>query len=195
MAFRLYIVPAIGSGASTQDARRPKYIHALQPPGAWMDYGFQPIFLCGVDLSPANDTAVIANADVFAFPFDLNTTPTAGQRSTAIAAFEAALIPGNNWVVAGIDWRGIARTIAGMFQFMQRLNGVIGNTVVIDSSAKLNVQFSTLTAEQQNAVLVSAQSLGYNTSFIAPNTQIRAILKGFADAWGNETFHFGPFNL
>jgi hypothetical protein len=82
-----------------------------------------------------------------------------------------------------------------MFQFMQRLNGVIGFSVVIDANAKLNVQFSALTAGQQNAILVSAQSLGYDTSFIAPNTQLRAILKTFADAWGNETFHFGLFNL
>jgi hypothetical protein len=84
--FRLYIVPAIGSGASPEDARRPKYIYELPRhqagliQGGWYDYGWQPIFLVGVDLTVAEDAAVVANADVFAFPFDLTVVPNAGAQ-------------------------------------------------------------------------------------------------------------------
>jgi hypothetical protein len=195
MAFRLYIVPAIGSGASTSDARRPKYIHALRPPGAWMDFGFNPVFLCGVDMTAPQDTSVVANADVFAFPFDLTATISGGAVTTRKARFEDFLIPGDG-VVNGMTEKACGRYVAGLFQYMQRLNGVLGNEVFIDTLAKLNVLWNTVPVDPyQTAILEAAHSIGYDTSFIVGTTQVRAILRNFADQWGNETFHFGTFNL
>jgi hypothetical protein len=195
MAFRLYIVPAIGSGATPEDARRPKYIHALAPPGAWMDFGFNPVFFCGVDLTPAQHTSVAANADVFAFPLDLAATISGGAVNTRKAALEDFLIPGDG-VVNGMTEQACGRYVAGLFQFMQRLNFVLGNEVFIDSLAKLNILWNTVPVDPyQNAILQAADSLGYDTSFITGTTQVRAILRNFADAWGQNPFYFGPFNL
>jgi len=157
-----------------------------------MDYGFQPLFLVAADLTPAQDSAVTANTDVFAFPANLATAVGGGGVTAAQNALEAALIPAQ-WVNGSMLWSQVARIIAGMFQFMQRLNGILGNAVVIDASAKLNAQWQTVPVDDQSAVLEAAQSLGYNTSFIQPTTQLRAILKTFADAWGNTPFRLGNF--
>jgi hypothetical protein len=188
MAYKLYIVPAIGGGGGTQDARRPKYIHALQPPGAWMDYGFQPIFLCGVDLSPANDAAVVANADVFAFPVDLDTNISGGAINATRNTHEAFLIPLQS---VPATYRLLARYDAGLFQYMQRLHGMLGNQILIEDSAKLNIQWQSIPINTQTAMLNAAQSFSYDTAFITNTTQLRAILKVWADAWGNKVFQFG----
>jgi hypothetical protein len=188
MAYKLYIVPAIGGGGGTQDARRPKYIHALQPPGAWMDYGFQPIFLCGVDLSPANDAAVVANADVFAFPVDLDTNISGGAINATRNTHEAFLIPLQS---VPATYRLLARYDAGLFQYMQRLHGMLGNQILIEDSAKLNIQWQSIPINIQTAMLNAAQSFSYDTAFITNTTQLRAILKVWADAWGNKVFQFG----
>jgi hypothetical protein len=188
MAYKLYIVPAIGGGGGTQDARRPTYIHALQPPGAWMDYGFQPIFLCGVDLSPANDAAVVANADVFAFPVDLDTNISGGAINATRNTHEAFLIPLQS---VPATYRLLARYDAGLFQYMQRLHGMLGNQILIEDSAKLNIQWQSIPINTQTAMLNAAQSFSYDTAFITNTTQLRAILKVWADAWGNKVFQFG----
>ncbi len=204
--FRLYIVPAIGSGITTEDARRPKYIYDMPRQlaglmqGGWYDYGWQPIFIAGVDLTVAEDASVVANADVFAFPFDLSVIPNAGQRSTAIAAYEAVLLPGNTFVVAGVTWLDHARTIVGCCQFMRAVDQEValrtgGHLVVIDTSAKLNVQFGSLPAENQADILNAASKQNLDSSFITSTTQLRAVLKGFADQWLNERPPFGPFRL
>jgi hypothetical protein len=213
MAFRLYIVPAIGDGTlppqpwdDTIGPRRPKYIYALPRQIAglmevgWYDYGWQPIFIVGGDLTVAEDASVVANADVFAFPFDLSVVPTAGARATAIAAYEAVLLPGQNFVVAGVTWVEHGRIIVGCCRFMQAVDQEValrtgGHLVVIDTSAKLNVQFGSLPAESQTDILTAASKQRLNSSFITATTQVRAILKGFADQWLNERPPFGPFRL
>jgi hypothetical protein len=192
MAYRLYITPAIGGGTGIQDPRRPKYFSGFRWAG--MDYGFQPLYLVAADLLPADDAAIIANADVFAFPFNLDVTLSGGQANSARDAFELVFIPAQ-WVNATLTWRQIARTVAGMFQFMQRLNFTLGNTVLIDDSTKLNVQWSAVPVNIQTAMLQAAADLGYNTSFISPNTQIRIILKEFADQWGARPFNLNEFTF
>jgi hypothetical protein len=193
MAFRLYLVPAIGTGAPT-DPRRPKYLSAMAVAYSGMDYGFQPVFLIAADLSPANDAAVIANPDAFGFPFDLSPQLSGGDANAASTALESFFIPGN-WITGAITWLTVARTTAGMFQYLQRLNGVLGNVILLDGTGNktLNTQFNQIDPTIQAAIIDAAQSLGYDTSFIQNNTQVRALIKNFADQWGVKPFHFGPF--
>lgn len=190
MAYRLYIAPAIGAGTMT-NPRRPKYFTGL--PYAAFDYGFQPLFLVASDLSVADDAAIVANADVFAFPFNLAPNLTNNQVTSASTAFETAFIPAQ-WVNASQTWRQVARTVAGMFQFMQRLHGVLGSVIVIDQSTKLNVQFNSLDPVIRQGILDAAASLGYSTN-IAGNTQLRQVLKDLADQWGEKEFIFDRFVL
>src|SRR5262245_49822383 len=126
MSFRLYLTPKIGTG-DAQDPWRAKYF-AGSFAYSGMDYGFQPVFLVAADLLPADDSAVIANSDVFGFPFDLSPQLSAGQANVASAALEQFFIPGN-WISASLTWLNVARTTCGMFQYFQRVNGVIGNVI------------------------------------------------------------------
>jgi len=189
MAFRLYIVPAEGDPFSEQ-GRHPKYIFGLGSYGA-IDYGFQPTYLVAADLTVAQDASVTANADVFAFPTDLSGNVGGGNVQNARNAFEAALIPGQ-WIAAQSTWLEIARTVAAMFRYMTNLYTILGNTVVIDSSTKLNIQWSTIPPDIQTAMDQAAASLGY-TFNPQPNDQLRAILKTLADQWGNKPFNLNGF--
>jgi hypothetical protein len=189
MAFRLYIVPAIGSGTPI-NPRRPKYFDGFRYSG--MDYGFQPIFLVAADLTAPQDAAIVANADVLAFPFDLDTAISGGAINTTRNAHEALLIPLQTVPATN---RLLARYDGGLFQYMQRLNVILGNEALIDNSAKLNVQWQSIPANVQTAALEAAQSLGYDTSFIVGTTQLRAILKVWADAWGAQPFRLNEFSF
>jgi hypothetical protein len=191
MANRIYIVPAAPGPAP--NTLVPKYIFALNVNMSPIYYGANPTFLVGADLTTAQDTAVIANADVFAFPFNLQATIAGGAVNARKAALEAAprLIPGDG-VVAGMTEQACARYVAGLFQFVQRLQGVLGNEVFIDTSAKLNVLWNTIPAvPYQNAILEAAASLNYSTTFITGTTQLRVILRNFSEQWGNESFNLG----
>jgi hypothetical protein len=204
MAFRFYLVPAIGRNTAgnindpqpwtdTTGARRPKY-PALDVNGP-CGFGFNPVFLCGADLAVAQHDIIAADAQCFAFPADLTATLSGGAITTRKARFEDFFIPGDG-VVNGMTEKQCIRYVAGLFQYMQRLHGVLGNEVFIDTLAKLNILWNTVPVNPyQTAVLLAATALGYDTSFIVGTTQVRAILRNFADQWGNETFHFGPFNL
>lgn len=195
MAFRLYVVPQVGTGSPT-DQRRAKYLSALGAPYTAMDFGFQPCFCAAADLSPADDASVVGNADVFAFPFDL--APAMGGSSTATSNFlEATFFIPCNWMVGSTTWLVAARTICGMFQYFQRLNVYLGNVVPIDGTTNksLNTQFNAFSPDVQKAIIDAAQSLGYDTSFIQNNTQVRAFLKNFGDQWGSKPFRFGPFTI
>ena len=195
MAFRLYLVPAIGAGTS-QDPRRAKYLSALGVAYGAMDYGFQPVFIAGADLSPANDASVVANADAFGFPFDLSPQLSGGDANVASNALESFFIPAN-WITGSLTWLEVARTTLGMFQYLQRLNGTIGNVVLLDGTGNktLNTQFNQIDPTIQAGIINAAGSLGYDTNFIQNNTQVRAIIKNFADQWGNKPFIFGPYSI
>lgn len=195
MAFRLYLVPAIGSGSSHLDPRRPKYFKDdLNPPEPWagMDYGFQPVFIVGANLSSSGESFILAQPDVSEFPVDLDTQLSGGDANTAKDMLESFFIAAH-WIVANMTWREVARTTLGMFQYFQRLNAVIGNVVLFDGTGNktLNAQFSQIPPNIQAGIHEAARTLGYNSSFITANTQIRAILKNFADQWGSKPFIFG----
>ncbi len=191
MAFRLYITPSEGDPFSEQGAH-PKYFSAL-PGWTGMYYGFQPVYLVAHDLSPADDAAMVAHTDVFAFPFDLAPNIGGGNLQSARTALEAALIPAQN-INAQDTWLTTARLVAGMFQFMQRIRGIVGPIILLDTSAKLNVQWQNVPADPwQNAIIAAAQSFGYDTTFIQANTQVRTIIDNFGRQWGAKPFHLGAF--
>jgi hypothetical protein len=199
MATRFYILPSVSIFGPAGEQRLPKYVSALTPNIGALFYGWQPVFLVACDLTPAQDASVVANADVFAFPFNLDTAISGGAITSTRSAHESFFIPAQD---IPATYRLMARYDSGLFTYMQRLQLVVAtrtgvNQVVIDTGAKLNVQFGTLPAANQGDIINAAQSLGYDTSFIVGTSQVRAILKVFADGWRNESFFFqvGPGNL
>jgi hypothetical protein len=191
---RLYIVPEIGTGV-TGDPLRAKYLDTLGPYGATgqMRYGFQPIRLVGSDFTAQQDAFLVAQSDVSPFPFDLTANVGGGGVTAARAMLELALIPAQ-WVNGAMPWMQVAKMVAGMFQFMNRLKGYLP-TLLIDNATKLNVQWGSIPVDTQNGIIACAQSFGYSTAFIAANTQLRVILENFATAWGVPPIFVGPVVL
>ena len=193
MAFRLIITPTdIWTMPDGSTPRGPKYFQGTR--FFAMAYGFQPFYLVGADIDAAKEAEILANSDVFGFPANLQATLSGSTAQQARDAYALALIP-EQWINAGMTWQQVARTTAGMFQYMQRLRSYLGpNTVLIDSSMKLNVQFGSLPGDVQQAMLDTAADLGYSVT-IAANTQVRQILKDMADQWGVRPFHFLEFQI
>lgn len=115
MAIRVYLMPRIGSGLTHLDARRQKYRIAKS---RCIRYGAELYALVIADVSAAEHTALVANADVRALPADLDTTLTATARTQMIAALEEAFIPAQ-WLTVGMTYRVILRRLVGMFFFVQ----------------------------------------------------------------------------
>lgn len=195
MTWHLYLVPAIGDGTKA-NPRRPKYLGDMVIDSAAIDYGFQPIFLAAADLTDTQHASITGNADVISFPLDLTAVIGGGQAlQNARNALEAALVPAQ-WVKATDTWAFVAHTVGAMFQFMQRLNFYLGNEVLIDSSTKLNIQWQNVPVDPyQTAILNTAQSFNYDTSFIAGNTQLRVLLENFAGQWGQRVIHIGMITV
>ena len=181
-----------------EQARTAKYFsdRAFNTNGAlWngMYYGFQPTYLVAADLLPADDANIAAQPDVDALPFDLSPTVGGGNVQAARNALEAALIPAQS-VNGQMTWLQVARLVGGMFQFMQRVYAITGPQLMLDSSAKLNAQWSSVPADPwQNAIIAAADSFGYDSSFIRSNTQVRTIIDNFGSQWGSQPFYLGAF--
>lgn len=198
MAFRLYIVPVVGTGIG-HDLRRPKYFAdgGIANPGSpvSMDYGFEPWFVVGADLSVSDDNFVVGQADAFAMPFDLSVTLNGSQVTNVKAKLEAIHVPAG-WVTTALKWQDVVRPVLGMFEFMQRYGNVYAqqNGVAappIFNGATLSTQFGTLAAAQQAAMISAAQSFGFSTAGLTSGTTLRVIIKALADNFQDAQYNFG----
>jgi len=194
MSFRLYIVPVIGSGSGTHDARRPKYFETLTNWSA-MDYGFEPVMVVGADLSVSDDASVIAQPDVTALPFDLAPHLTNPQVTSVRNALEALHIPAL-WVTTADTWIGVVRSVLGMFSFLQRFGGIYAEQTgqvppsIFNGGVTLNTTFGGLPLAVRTAMLSTADSFGLSTAGLTAGTTLRAILKNLADAFGAQPYNF-----
>jgi hypothetical protein len=198
MAFRLYIVPKIGTGTKT-DPFRPKYMTdgTLPVNEVWssIDYGFEPWFFIGGDLSSASDVILAAEPDVIALPFDLSPNLTAGQVNNVQTKLEAINVP-SGWVNATLTWLDVVRTVLGIFSYLQRYgfiystaNGSIAPSLFV-GGVTLNTQFGNLSQAVQDAMVAAAQSFNISTAGLTANTTLRAILKNLADNFQNTPYNF-----
>ena len=195
MAWHLYIAPALGDG-SKNDVRRPKYIADADPPVSFsgMDYGFQPVFMVGADVSDAQDAALVALGDVRRVPDNLDSNPNAAG-VTAVANFLETLNVPAGWVTTALTWRQITRTVAGLFLFMQRLHSFLGDVRLIDAGVTLSTQFGALPLATRQALIATADSFSYDTSSLSGASTLRQILKVMADQWGAKPVHIGAITL
>jgi len=201
MAFRLYLVPVVGSGVTIQDARRPKYFHLpggiIAPGQSWsaMDYGVEPWMIVGADLSGGDHALVVANADAFTVPATLDATLTAGQVTGVQTVFEAANIP-TGWVTTALTWREVVRTVLGMFAFFQRLGSVYAAGTgqplppVFGRGVSLATTFSALPLALRTAMLSTATDLGVSSAGLTAGSSLRAMLKHLADQLQSRPYRF-----
>lgn len=193
MAFRLYIVPIVGTGTKS-DPRAPKYLldGTLTAGVAFsaVDYGIEPWVVLGADLSGADDTALTGKADVMALPFDLTPTLTAGQVTTVQNKLEAINVPAG-WVSTSLTWTQVVRVVLGMFSFMQRFTAIQSNVSIFGSGVTLETTIGALSQNTRDNLSLAATSLGLSTSAITGTTTIRQALKILADQFGNRPYVIG----
>ncbi len=124
---KVYLAPVeIVIGDDGSPNRAPKYIYvaSLDPrpglnigPYFMSDYGFvDAALIVAHNISQAGHDALVLNADVFAFPDDLDTKVT----DPGIDQFFESLHIPTDWLTPATDYRELLRQTFGMFQFNQR---------------------------------------------------------------------------
>lgn len=201
MAFRLYIVPVVGTGigGGIDNSRRPKYFlsdasgagHVGIVPAGWdgMDYGFEPWMVVGADLSVSDDALIVGKVDAFAIPFDLSVTLTSQQVTNVVNKLEAINLPAG-WVTTAFKWIEVVRIVLGMFSVMQRYQGLHGPNALFSGGVTLSTTISALPAQVRADFNAAATGLGLDTSAITGGATVRAALKILADQLVTQQYNF-----
>lgn len=152
------------------DPFRPKYLTALGVPYSAMDYG-DGTFLVGVALTDPQHAALIANADVIAFPplaDVVGGNPTLNQIRNEL---ESRSIPGA-WVQSTTTYRELVGTVGRLTLIVQRMAGSLGKKL-FGTGNGLN---TTLTTTLRDDFIAVGQSFGVNTSGITTSITVSAAL-------------------
>lgn len=194
MSFRIYLMP-IGGAGTRQDPRKPKYASSFDGTGyTMMDYGLEPVCLVEVEnISAGAHNIVAANPDVTALPIDLS--QTIGAQLTVVQNTLAGLNIPENWVQAGFSYLQVLRVVVLVFQFMQRLHGLLPNARLFDTGVTLATRINQLPANVRTALNAAATSFGFDTAGLTGTTTLRQALKAMADQFpsievnlGDQTF-------
>lgn len=202
MTIRLYVLPMERNGT----ARGPKYLawgRDADPSDnigedAWsmLNYGLHDWAIAAVEATDAIHALLAAKPDVEQIAADLDANVGAANRDRVRAFLESAALPGQ-WVQNGTTWREVVRTVCGIILFGQRYDGIRqtsqpGAPAFGDQLAgNLSVQWGNIPQGIRDATLETCASFGYDTSWIANTTLVRAILKQLADLWGDQPVYFG----
>jgi hypothetical protein len=189
MAIRFYIVPLeVVAGVLTR--RGPKYFSWPFDPDApalipadvrWemRDFGLQPTGLVAADVTPAQNTALSAQADVITVPANLDNNVGAANLATVRSKLESIGIPGDA-IVASTDYRHIVRGIIAIFAVAQRLDGLQGGAIFTDNRT-LATTLGELSAGARQQLQDAATELGYDYSSLTLASTLRDVLKTLAN--------------
>lgn len=179
MAWHLYLLPVIGDGTRASP-RKPKYLSS-----SWRrDFGAQPIFLVATDISDADDTALVANADVRKIPDNLDSTVGAGNLATVQNDLESRNLPGA-WVAANTTWRTIARAVMIYCLLLQRYGAVANDytNALLSGAVTLDTTFGSLPLQVRQNLQTAAEQLEFDTSGFTGASTLRQILVGCGSQW------------
>lgn len=192
MAIRYLLMPL----AVVNSRRGPKYLKwrenpsGLDVPWSLFDFGLLAQCIVACDVTPAQFTALDANADAFGLPANIDNNVTAAALPTVQDALETIRIPAD-WVQAGVtSYRALIRVICGMAQFAQRHHGMHDQYIIPDQ-INLDQTWGDLPDAWRTNLRATADSFQYDYSQVAAGTKIRVILKSLASQWGNTPFLFG----
>jgi len=189
---RVYLMPTVGSGSSSQDPRKPKYADLIDAvSGArWdmVDYGREPVMLVKATAIDASTHATIAaDAEVSALPLDL-TQQIGANLGLVQTALEDRNIPGSNLVPASWTYRQLVRGVIIVFQFTQRLDGQ--GVRLFTGGVTVGSQWSTVPTATQTALQDMAASFGFGLT-VTGTTTVRQILRQLYDQWPVTFLVFG----
>ena len=198
---KFYLVPieTVLQGEGRQ-ARGPKYFawrYDPDPPGltarwSMMDYGFvDSALLLAHDITQADHDALVLNADVYAFPDNLDQSVS----DPAIDAFFEGIYLPTDWLTPSTTYRELLRQVAGMMQFNQRYGGIYaeryGGWHSIFDNATLQTRLNQMTAQEQEVFLATVQSFGYNPALVPLNARLRQLVKSAGNYWVDQPFYMG----
>ena len=172
------------------NARGPKYFNWAfdpDPPGiqcfwAMMDYGFMPTMLVFArGITPTDHDYLSLQADVYVWPDNLDQSI---NPQDAVKTFLEGINVPTDWTTAATTYRQLLRSLAGMFQFMQRYGGISGGQALLGGSVTLSTRYRNLSAQQQGWFSQTVESFGYDPTMINANRTMRQMLKLAGDAWG-----------
>jgi hypothetical protein len=180
----IYVMPYV---ADQSGRRYPKYFRTLFPTLSCsvFRYGNEAWCLVGIlDVPPATDTALLANADVFELPANLDQTMgSVGVRNTVRNRLEAVNIPGT-WIQTITTYREVVRFIGACCQFAQRFQGIMGDsTAWFAGGVTLDSPFSSLSANARQGMLDTAASFGFDSSGFTAAALMRTIVKSAGDQY------------
>lgn len=155
------------------DVVRVKYYQQLgiNLPTQWMemnDYGNELLCLLALDVTPAQHAAMIANADVSAFPTDLDSV-TGANLATVQAALESRNLPADD-VTANTSYRLILRWIIAIFS-------ITTTAPLFSATVTMDTTLGELTATQRAELKAAAESAGYSTAGLTLQSTIRQALR------------------
>lgn len=195
----LYLLPIEQEGLD----RGPKYFCWQMEPvppcisctWAMMDYGFTNVaLLLAKDITPADHASLIANADVFLFPDNLD-APVDQDIQTF---FEDLHLP-TDWLTPATTWRELLRQVAGMFQFNQRYAGIAaaetGELHSLFDTATLTTRLRDMTSQEQAWFLATVASFGYDPALVPDNARLRQLVKAAGDYWAGQSFYLGGWEF
>jgi hypothetical protein len=193
MTIRFYILPM---ERAANGGRGPKYFEWKSDPDApgltspWcpVDYGLIDQVIIASDITDADHTSLVAHADVYSFPLDLDATMTQQNQNDLISFLEAKIIPAQ-WLSGAQTFRSVLRTIAGMFLYIQNISGILNVDPTTIEGVALNTQYRNLPATFSAALAQAASNLGYDFSGIRNNTTLRNVLKLMSDQWGTRPIY------
>jgi hypothetical protein len=173
MTIRVYLMPiVVGSRGRFAQIRLPKYLGLVDGRSCTMlRYGQEGACLFVVDITDEQHTAMVANADVRAFPANLDTAVTNAARTQIVNALEALNVPAH-WVANGQTFRMVLRRLAGIFALFCNLEG----RALRFLQSSLDSQINTLPQPVRTGMQDAAQALGLSTAGIAGTTTLRAAL-------------------
>lgn len=182
MAIRFYLVPKDGDGTPLLNPFRPKYLSGLT---FWaMDYGREPFFLAAADVTDPQHTAIVANADVSAFPQNLDAQVGANLAATQ-AALETRNMPGS-WVQSTHTFRNVLRGVATLCRVAQRYDALFVSRI-FQAGLTLDTTVSQLTQTQRDRLQTAATVLGVDYSSVTGATTLRQVLRVVAQQLGPMT--------
>jgi hypothetical protein len=196
---KIYLVPIEQIG----NDRGPKYFcwqdgdtDCIQDWGG-MDYGFVPsMLIVARNISQAQHDALILNADVYAFPDNLDQSI---PPNTLNAFFEGINLP-TDWLTSSTTYRELLRYTIGMFQFNQRYSGIAANETgqarsIFDNGRTLDSSWNSLSAQEKTWFNATIQSFQPGAPAVTGNPKLRTLAKRAGDLWGARPAYIGGVEL
>lgn len=194
---RLYLVPseAIQPPESDTTYFGPKYFAWRSPAVSGSgslpklgqrDYSFVNCYIVLADLSQADHDALILNADVFAFPVDLDQSIAAADIAPLRTIFEGFNVP-TDWLTPANTYRELVRQMYGIVKFAGKFAVIAAelgypSQTFLFNSVDLDTRYRDFPVGTQEIFEATVAWYGIDPGLIKPNSTMRQMLKLASDA-------------